>query len=334
MFKLSKDRIIRFKWRFRNRFGDGVSGLRNLLLWFFWLVPEAFIALALILVIAMVLNVDPLVGLKENSRSSIVDLFIFGIVIVIFNKMLERRRDIRRWHEEIDDYRDWKEPEATNRIRGIIRRLNRQHITKIDLSNCFLADCNLSEANLQDSSLYFTSLERADLKEINLSGAELFSAKLAGANCERANFRGANLEDAHLEGARLEDADFGYARLQDTHLEDVNAQNADFSHANLCLSEIQRAKFNWARLIDTYFAHSNLQGADFGYANVSGADFRESDLRNVQNLTIEQISKTKTLYNAQMDPGILEQVIKKFPKLLENPDPEEAEEDTAIGGRP
>ena len=45
----------------------------------------------------------------------------------------------------------------------------------------------------------------------------------------------------------------------------------------------------------------------------------EADLTGAKNLTIDQISKAKTLYKTKLDAGILEQVNKFCPHLLEKP---------------
>jgi hypothetical protein len=42
-------------------------------------------------------------------------------------------------------------------------------------------------------------------------------------------------------------------------------------------------------------------------------------LWGVKYLTIEQLSKAKTLYKAELDPELMEQVKEKYPRLLERP---------------
>lgn len=53
-----------------------------------------------------------------EAHGLLFDIFIFGILIVFFNRIGERRRNIARWQEEIDDFRGWDEKEATFRIVG------------------------------------------------------------------------------------------------------------------------------------------------------------------------------------------------------------------------
>jgi hypothetical protein len=54
------------------------------------------------------------------------------------------------------------------------------------------------------------------------------------------------------------------------------------------------------------------------YANLSGANLSE-----VLGLNIEQLSKVKTLYKAELDPELMEQVEDEYPHLLEEPVEEE-----------
>ena len=85
-------------------------------------IPEA--------IYALVLAIGVLVFLYFGDRNNIVqdyfpglffDILVFGIFIVIYNRISERKRDIKRWNEEIDDFRGWDEKEATYRIMCVFR---------------------------------------------------------------------------------------------------------------------------------------------------------------------------------------------------------------------
>ncbi|MFQ5433414.1 MAG: pentapeptide repeat-containing protein [Anaerolineae bacterium] len=128
-------------------------------------------------------------------------------------------------------------------------------------------------------------------------GCELFYANLRGANMSSANLIGANLFNAYLSGANL--------------------TNAYLMHSSL----------NGADIIN-----ANLKGADLTYADLtnaymSGANFEGANLGSVYGLTIEQLSKVKTLYKARLDSGLTVQVKEKYPHLLENPEGEESKPD-------
>jgi hypothetical protein len=44
-----------------------------------------------------------------------------------------------------------------------------------------------------------------------------------------------------------------------------------------------------------------------------------ANLEGAKNLTVEQLSTVKTLYDAHLDPPLLEQIRRRYPHLLEKP---------------
>jgi uncharacterized protein YjbI with pentapeptide repeats len=62
------------------------------------------------------------------------------------------------------------------------------------------------------------------------------------------------------------------------------------------------------------FEEANLDGANFEGANLEGAN-----LKGVNELTIDQLSKVKTLYNAKLDDKLLIPLKDKYPVLFERP---------------
>ena len=203
-----------------------------------------------------------------EAHGMLFDLFVIATFILWLNKKAEKRRNIQRWEEEIDDFREWDEKEAMFRIVGNIKRLNRYGITDIYLRDCFLKGANL---------------ERADLREAVFIRANLKEASLAEANLWEADLSGADLSGADLMAASLIEAD-----LSCTSLAEANLWKAD------------------------------LRGADIRAANLRKADFGEADLRGAK-LTIEQLSKVKTLFQTILDSELEKEVKQKYPHLLEMP---------------
>jgi len=132
---------------------------------------------------------------------------------------------------------------------------------------------------LKFSSLRSEGDGHLKFKKTVLNGANLMIVRLIEANLQSANLVGADLEEANFLGANFEEANFGGANLE---------------RVNLRTGNLQRA---------------NLEGANLEGANLEG----------VQGLTIEQLSKVKSLYGARLDPALLEQVKEKYPHLLEEP---------------
>jgi len=182
-----------------------------------------------------------------------------------------------------------------------------------------LDSADLSYAQLQVARLDSASLQGAILYEAQLQGAILYEAQLQGANLWLAQLQGANLQfaqlqDAILENAQLQDAFLVYAYLQGANLQFAQLQGADLRNAQL-----QGAYLGEAQLDSANLYGAQLDSADLWLAQLQGADFRNAQLLGAENLTIEQLSKVKTLYKAELDPILYEGIKRDYPHLLEDP---------------
>lgn len=228
-----------------------------------------------------------------EAHGMLFDILVIGIFIFALHKIgesrIKRELDIKRWQEEIDDFRGWDEKEATFRIVGNIKRLNRNGITGISLYDCFLRKASLGRADLAKAELWDADLEGAMLSKANLEEADLSRTNLGGANLAKANLGGANLEEANLAKANLKQANLAKANLEEADLEEASLMGAKLAGANLI--------------------GTKLAGVELWYADLMGAI----------NLTTEQLFKVKTLYKAKLDPELEKEVKQKYPHLLELP---------------
>lgn len=247
----------------------------------------AFLALiaALIIVIPLSLTVtkyehDFLVNILSEAHGMILDILVIGIFILWLNHRADKVRRIQGYEDELEDYLPWKEPEATYRITGIIKRLNKLGVSNVSLVGAYLKEAKLLDANLQGALLSGANLEGADLRGANLQGAFFQRTILNNAQLTRANLQEATLRAADLQGALLQGASLRKARLLETNLMGACLENAILQEATL--------------------AGVNFQG--------------------VRGLTIEQISKAKTLYGARnLDESLISQIRENYPHLLEMP---------------
>src|SRR5665647_2362711 len=141
--------------------------------------------------------------------------------------------------------------------------------------------------------LRITYLEGADLVEIHLEGADIRWAYLKGANLKKARLGEAHFEGTHLKEARLEGAS-----LFGAHLEEANLFGAHLEGANLL--------------------GAHLDGADLFGAHLEGADIKWAHLKGALGLSIDQLSKVKTLYNAKLDEELLILLKERYPALFED----------------
>jgi uncharacterized protein YjbI with pentapeptide repeats len=162
----------------------------------------------------------------------------------------------------------------------------------------YLQNVNLNGANLTDANLKLVRLNKASLKNANLGFANFESANLNKANLEKAHMWSSNLKYADLIGANLEKADLSGADLE----------NAKLVGANL----------RWADLSGAHLKEATCKEADFTKANLQRAD-----LTGVYFLTLDQLSKAKSLYGTKLDEELSNALKDKHPELFENPLTEE-----------
>lgn len=152
-----------------------------------------------------------------EAHGMLFDILIIGTFIFTLHTLVEGRREkkrnIRKWQEEIDDIKYWKSREAMYSIVGNIKRLEKNGVTKIDLRYCFLEHAPLRGIKLQGAILRLAKLQNANLWQANLQGANLWKAELMGANLREANLQSAILKYAELKGAILEGANLQGANL-------------------------------------------------------------------------------------------------------------------------
>jgi uncharacterized protein YjbI with pentapeptide repeats len=180
--------------------------------------------------------------------------------------------------------------------------LSNAYLLKPNLSYAFLMAANFTNSNLQEPNLSFANLQKADLSNANLQNGNLsFSI-----------FRGANLQNAKLQNVRLYNADLHEANLKNVNLKEAKLINGKLTKANLIMANLQESNLY----------NANLEGANLNYANLretnlDKANLKKAKLVHVYNLKFEQLSKVKTLYQAEIDSVLKEKVKNCCPDLLE-----------------
>jgi hypothetical protein len=139
---------------------------------------------------------------------------------------------------------------------------------------------------------------------LNLGWTNLFGVTLLGAHLERVSFHGACMEKALLLGTHFERANFVGACLRE----------ADLSSAHLEGAQFVAAKLEKVRLVNAHLEGAHLRGA-----RLEGANLRGAFLERATGLMPEQLASVKTLYQAHLDPPLLEQIQQQCPHLLEKP---------------
>ncbi|MFB6273228.1 MAG: pentapeptide repeat-containing protein [Salinibacter sp.] len=123
----------------------------------------------------------------------LLDLLLFGCLLLWFDQKAERRRRIEKYTNAINDLLGWEHEMATYRIVGNVRRLNREGASPESLNKAYLEGADLKGANLSETSVHQANLSDANLRNADLSEAYLGTADFSGANLEKADLSGAHL---------------------------------------------------------------------------------------------------------------------------------------------
>jgi uncharacterized protein YjbI with pentapeptide repeats len=199
-------------------------------------------------------------------------------------------------------------------LRGTIFRSARLARTKFSRFNncnqrCF-RPVDLTRAVLAHADLPDADLKEANLAEAHLDDATLTKAQLRGANLTKASLRRAQLQRAQLAGAVVASLD--------------NCVDSQSTCAiALVPSWVEAADLRGADLLGADLSGAKLAGVNLQGAELSGCDFSGADLGGATGLSLAQLSTVKTLYDATLDPTLVEQVRMAYPYLLKPPKPAE-----------
>lgn len=197
------------------------------------------------------------------------DIVVLGLLAAVLGLSTERKQNIQRYSEEIEDFLAWESDESAHRIAGNIRRLNRlgvspKNLRGVNLSNIDLHGVDLSGTDLSKAKLLDTILTEAVLLNADLSGADLTDAHL-----KKTDLRGASLINVKGSGAWFQSAD-----LRGADLREANFSRANFQGALLICSDLGKTLLFQADL-----RGAKLAGANLSNANLTKAKFIEAQIQ-------------------------------------------------------
>lgn len=137
----------------------------------------AFVCALLIevfLVACVFSNKDFFDGTIVEISGFIFDIFLFGILISSYEFILSQKKRIDDYLEEIDDYRGWEEKEASYRIFGIVKRLQKLGKKDIDLTRCYFNSIHFTSTypyrfSFNNGVLYGTTFENCVIRDTDFS---------------------------------------------------------------------------------------------------------------------------------------------------------------------
>ncbi len=204
------------------------------------------------------------------------------------------------------------------------------HLEHTSFKEANLEGANFMRAHLDSTSFWKANLHKAKLNHVNLEGVNFFNANLEGVKLGRIfdNIPSTSLKQAYLGKANLVNADLRQVNLQGARLQEANLKGVDLRLANLEGADLKGANLEEADLGGEYydmlfpensFKGATLVNADLEGVNLRGANLENTNLKGAKNLTVDQLSKAKTLYNAKLDEDLEKQLRENYPHLFDEP---------------
>lgn len=272
--------VLKFKKLYRIAFLDTLLG-------------QSIILLLLCILIAIVwggVGSFPANGdLLVEFWGLIFDVFVILVGFGLIQHWKQKRDDIARQHELIQDFKRWDSNEARHRIVGAVRRLNRMGQTEINLSGAIVKDISFRENSIM--SLRGSRFSGSGWINEGYVTSEFTDVDFSGIDCSKAIFEKAAVLGNIIVGP--------IAQYSDCHFWETDLQNAIFDGASLrwsspppkemgeivdeddegqpIFSRCVAHSFNDANLSQASFKKCKFENADFRYAiNIEKADFRGS----------------------------------------------------------
>lgn len=219
-------------------------------------------------------------GLFVEFNGMLFDIVVFGVLISLFMRATERRREVRRQQEIVDDYKKWDSEEARFRIAGAIRRLIELGRTDIDFGGIELTDFSFRRHDIKSikGSVFYDGTwgEMGSRDNVVLDRVSFSSL-----DCRAVVFSRFN----PFVGFKF---DVVFASIKDCSFVEADLSGAVFNGAHMEWTTEHPAKLGeWEESIEgppafhqTHyppFSNANLKGASFVDTRFRNADFRQAE---------------------------------------------------------
>jgi BTB/POZ domain-containing protein KCTD9 len=185
-----------------------------------------------------------------EAHGLLFDIAVLGIFVLWLYKRAEKSREITTLHNIIEDYFGWKEKEATYRIVGNLKRLNKLGVSKFILRDAFLLEANFSipsveilNSNIWDSCLDYARFSQCKHQDNHFLADSMQNTHFDNGKFTDVRFEECNLKNASFLNSDLTGSEFWYCNLKDTQFELANLTRVDFMESfNLTFEQLKEAR--------------------------------------------------------------------------------------------
>jgi hypothetical protein len=157
-------------------------------------------------------------GILAEMNAVVVELFIAGVVIAVYDYRRRRSREIRDNLQELFNLRLSDRSEAVERKAEVIERLVALGCKPTGLEHYILEGARLNGFDLSDLSMRFARLKGSKLVRVSLARSDLFNADFTNSCLVEADLSDASFSEAEFSGALVSRADFSGADLRNADL--------------------------------------------------------------------------------------------------------------------
>ena len=168
-----------------------------------------------------------------EAHGLIFDLFVFGILITVFDFLRNRRESRSRFNEEIEDLVGWKSEEAKVKILARIKRLYDLGQRRFFLSNAYLKKADLSCYDLSDSIIVLANIKSGSFIQSNLKNVKLTASNLKKVYFTSATLENTDLSHSNCKGAFFTDTDFINTNFEKADLRKASFMCCSFENVNM-----------------------------------------------------------------------------------------------------
>ena len=212
------------------------------------------------------------------------DISFIVILLGVFQYRQQRRQDIARQHEIIEDLKRWNDEEAMHRVVGALRRLNGLGQTTVDLTGAVVSDAKLkgygvtslrgsklSGGGWADETLRESSFKNVDFSRLDLRDVVFGFDAWGFGSAKSGRYENCNFWESDLRGSYFDAAELLWTTPPPDSLDEVIAEEDD---GRPIMARTHHGSFNDADLANVSFKKCQFHWADFrGAYNIEAAEF-------------------------------------------------------------
>jgi len=175
------------------------------------------------------------------------DVILFGIIISIHDISKKRKRSIETEEDQIDDFRGWNSNEASHRILGSIKRLQRLNVYKVNLSNCYFKEIALRDLCFSESKMTGLIFLITEIYNVQFHSTKSNKITCHGSTISGCVFQYGkiffNLHTTNISSTLFKDINLTSSSFFATELSFIFFDTVDFSHSYFKFTKCQFVEF-------------------------------------------------------------------------------------------